>query len=186
MPKYPYKQLGNELDRKYRNDLNQNFIDIESDLKDIADAPIKALEAAGEAEAQALYAQEMGDYADEKGLFASEQGAFAQSQGNLIDDFKMIGEYAPGNTYKARNIVTYLNKTYIAKQNVPMVTFPSNTTYWSLVAEKGDKGDQGIQGIQGVKGDKGDKGDRGIDGLGTIVSNTPPTNKSSMWIDTSK
>lgn len=33
MPKYPYKQLGVGLDRNYRNDLNQNFKDIESDIK---------------------------------------------------------------------------------------------------------------------------------------------------------
>lgn len=33
VPNYPYKQLGTSLDRNYRNVLNQNFKDIEEDIK---------------------------------------------------------------------------------------------------------------------------------------------------------
>ena len=34
MPRFPYKQLGRDLDRDFRNNLNQNFKDIESDIKE--------------------------------------------------------------------------------------------------------------------------------------------------------
>jgi hypothetical protein len=34
MPKYPYRNLGAKMDRLFRNNANDNFIDIESDLKE--------------------------------------------------------------------------------------------------------------------------------------------------------
>lgn len=50
MPKYPYKQMGVKLDRQFRNDYNQNLKDIESDIKELGNAPLTALDAAKKAE----------------------------------------------------------------------------------------------------------------------------------------
>ncbi|MCG6184236.1 hypothetical protein JEG46_12250, partial [Anoxybacillus sp. LAT_26] len=35
MPKYPYRDLGTGFDRNFRNDLNANFDDVESDIKEV-------------------------------------------------------------------------------------------------------------------------------------------------------
>jgi len=35
MPKYPYRSLQPSLDRDFRNDLNQNFLDVENDFKEL-------------------------------------------------------------------------------------------------------------------------------------------------------
>lgn len=35
MPKYPYRSLQPSLDRNFRNDLNQNFLDVENDFKEL-------------------------------------------------------------------------------------------------------------------------------------------------------
>jgi hypothetical protein len=141
--RYPYRQLGDDLDRNYRNALNQNLIDIENDLRDIATAPEQALLAADEAETQALYAQEQGDFANAEGTFASEQGLFAQTQGQFAKDnadlnlnFKMMDAYMPGNTYKERNMVTYQGTLWMAIQDVPIMTFPTDSAYWRAVSNE--------------------------------------------------
>lgn len=63
MPKYPYKPLGVSFDRGYRNQLNQNFKDIEDDIKELGAGAQLALEAAGIAEEKANLAQEQADRA---------------------------------------------------------------------------------------------------------------------------
>ena len=40
------------------------------------------------------------------------------------------GNYNSGSTYEAMDVVTYNSSTYIAIQNVPVNTAPTNTTYW--------------------------------------------------------
>lgn len=40
------------------------------------------------------------------------------------------GAYNPANTYETLDAVYYLGETYLAKQNVPANTAPTNTTYW--------------------------------------------------------
>ena len=70
------------------------------------------------------------------------------------------------------DLVSYNGNTYICKVSNTNKSV-SDTTYWNLVAKKGD---QGIQGEKGDKGDKGDqgiqgeKGDKGADGLTTSIS----------------
>ena len=56
------------------------------------------------------------------------------------------------------DLVSYNGNTYICKVSNTNKSV-SDTTYWNLVAKKGE------QGIQGEKGDKGDKGEQGIQGL---------------------
>ena len=53
------------------------------------------------------------------------------------------------------DLVSYNGNTYICKVSNTNKSV-SDTTYWNLVAKKGE------QGIQGLKGDKGDKGDDGL------------------------
>lgn len=91
MPKFPYKQLGVNIDRNFRNDLNQTLKDIESDIKELNGAQLQALEAANEAETQAIYAQTSGDYANDKGDYAAQQGDYSKTQG---DYSKAQGDYA--------------------------------------------------------------------------------------------
>jgi glycerophosphoryl diester phosphodiesterase len=83
MPKYPYRDLGVNFDRNFRNALNANFDDIEADIKELGAGAQQALEAAEEANTQAIYAQTSGDYANDKGDYAAQQGDYAQTQGNF-------------------------------------------------------------------------------------------------------
>ncbi|WP_409297763.1 SGNH/GDSL hydrolase family protein [Peribacillus sp. SCS-26] len=98
MPKFPYKQMGVSIDREFRNDLNETLKDIESDIKELNGAQLGALEAANEAETQALYAEEQGNFAEEKGTYAGEQGDFAKAQATYSkeqgDYSKSQGDYA--------------------------------------------------------------------------------------------
>ena len=83
----------------------------------------------------------------------------------------LVWEAYNGSTaYEEGNKVSYNGSSYYCKiANTGVL--PTNSTYWTLIASKGDQGIQGpqgiqgIQGIQGVKGDKGDKGDQGIQGV---------------------
>lgn len=42
----------------------------------------------------------------------------------------MKGDYNSASTYEALDVVSYNNGLYVAKQNVPAGTVPTNTTYW--------------------------------------------------------
>ena len=58
--------------------------------------------------------------------------------------------------YYAANGCSYMcTKSHTSSSSI----LPTNTTYWTLVASKGDKGDKGDKGAKGDTGAKGDKGD---------------------------
>ena len=42
----------------------------------------------------------------------------------------MKGDYNSASTYETLDVVSYNNGLYVAKQNVPAGTAPTNTTYW--------------------------------------------------------
>lgn len=63
---------------------------------------------------------------------------------NIIDLFSYKNLYNPSVTYYKNNFVLYNNNIYIAIQNVPLGTAPSNTTYWRILTVKGAKGDAGV------------------------------------------
>jgi hypothetical protein len=42
----------------------------------------------------------------------------------------MKGDYNSASTYETLDAVSYSNALYVAKQNVPAGTVPTNTTYW--------------------------------------------------------
>lgn len=62
------------------------------------------------------------------------------------------------------DIVTYNGSSYICKTSSTGQT-PTNTTYWTLLAQKGEIGATGAQGQQGVKGDTGATGAQGPQGI---------------------
>ena len=82
------------------------------------------------------------------------------------------GEYNASTQYEVSDTVSYNGSTYTCILYPPVGTAPTNTTYWRLVAQKGNTGDQGPQGPQGLKGDKGDKGDKGLNWRGTWSNST--------------
>lgn len=52
------------------------------------------------------------------------------------------GAYNSASTYEALDAVSYLGSLYIAKQNVPANTAPTNTTYWMSAVDVSEKSDK--------------------------------------------
>lgn len=77
------------------------------------------------------------------------------------------GAYSASVTYEKLDVATYNGSSYIALKTTKG-NAPTNTSYWSLLAQKGDKGDQGIQGI---KGDTGEGVPEGGDSGHIVVRN---------------
>lgn len=59
------------------------------------------------------------------------------------------GEYNSTTNYEKLDIVSYNGSSYACLKDCVGV-IPTDTTYWQLVAQKGEQGEQGIQGIQGA------------------------------------
>jgi len=64
------------------------------------------------------------------------------------------GEYVGATAYVTGDSVSYLGSSYVAVQ-ATTGNLPSDTTYWQLLAEKGEQGIQGEIGPQGPSGDPG-------------------------------
>ena len=54
--------------------------------------------------------------------------------------------------YVAQDAVYHQGETYVARIDVPAGTAITNTTFWELVAKKGEDGAPGAQGPQGPAG----------------------------------
>ena len=65
--------------------------------------------------------------------------------------------------YVAQDAVYHQGETYVARIDVPAGTAITNTTFWELVAKKGEDGAPGAQGPQGDSGPQGDTGPAGAD-----------------------
>jgi hypothetical protein len=66
------------------------------------------------------------------------------------------GPYISTTTYKIGDVVRFNGSSYLARTfNPPVGTPPTNTTYWALVASKGDTGQQGPPGDTGQQGPPG-------------------------------
>lgn len=61
------------------------------------------------------------------------------------------GTYSSSKTYKELSIVTYNGNSYICKKQ-SSGNDPTNTTYWQLIASKGERGEQGVPGASGTSG----------------------------------
>ena len=59
------------------------------------------------------------------------------------------GEYSVSASYDFFDWVTYEGSSYVvtASSGAPAGTLPTDTSYWSLLADKGDKGDKGDTGL---------------------------------------
>lgn len=66
-----------------------------------------------------------------------------------IVSIKLRGEYDASITYEKLNVVTYQGSSYCAK-GPTQGNLPTDTEFWSLIAEKGDKGDTGATPVKGV------------------------------------
>lgn len=73
------------------------------------------------------------------------------------------GVYSDVTTYAAGDSVDYNGSSYVAIQET-IGNIPTNTTYWQVLASKGDIG------VKGDTGDKGDKGDTGAAGGVTSIN----------------
>jgi hypothetical protein len=78
-------------------------------------------------------------------------------QGIQGDDalWTYLGAYNSGVAYNEGDVVTYLGSSYYRTQTAASGFAPTDPTYWSLVAAKGDQGVQGIQGPEGPQGPVG-------------------------------
>ena len=59
------------------------------------------------------------------------------------------GEYNPATQYEKFTVVTYNGSSYVSKTSVTGIE-PTNTTYWQLIAQKGETGPQGPAGKDGT------------------------------------
>lgn len=114
---------------------------------------------------------------------------------------KHCGEYDATMHYEKLNVVTYNGSSYCAKDST-VGNLPTNTTYWDLMAEKGEKGDTGDDGYTPVKGTDYytasdiaelentlsiDVTDEVTEQIGDLVSATPLTASSTAGMtDTSR
>ena len=53
------------------------------------------------------------------------------------------GAYNSETTYEINDVITYQGSSYVSLDNNNQGNLPTNTTYWSIVALKGEKGDTG-------------------------------------------
>ena len=54
--------------------------------------------------------------------------------------------------YNVGDVVAYKGSSYVAKVLAPTGAFPTNTTYFALIASKGAIGLQGVPGLKGATG----------------------------------
>lgn len=80
---------------------------------------------------------------------------------------RLLGEWSNSTAYVNNSayidIVTYSGNTYACKTSNTGQT-PTNTTYWTLIAQKGATGTQGTQGPKGDTGATGPQGPQGVTG----------------------
>lgn len=67
-------------------------------------------------------------------------------QMTITGTFNPMGAYAAGTDYAVGDMVDYQGSSYIMYSNAAAGTVPTNTTYWGLVASKGDTGATGATG----------------------------------------
>ncbi|AIK68527.1 putative tail fiber protein [Mesorhizobium phage vB_MloP_Lo5R7ANS] len=90
------------------------------------------------------------------------------------------GAYAGATAYTPKDVVSYAGAAYI---NTVASTgnLPTNTSYWNLVAAKGDQGVQGVQGPVGPAGPQGNVGPQGPTGSNATGSKYRSYSSSATW-----
>ena len=94
------------------------------------------------------------------------------------------GAYNAGTDYAVGDSVDYNGSSYVMHTDAGAGTLPTNTTYWQVLANKGDTGatgatgptgptgPQGVAGSNGANGTNGTNGTDGTDGVGVPVGGT--------------
>lgn len=96
-------------------------------------------------------------------------------QGDTGQGFTYIGNFNAYYNYVPYDVVFYNGSSYVCIV-ATVNNYPSNSTYWSLIAQQGIQGIQGNTGSKGdtgatgSKGDKGDTGDTGPPGDTTAAT----------------
>ena len=62
----------------------------------------------------------------------------------LVDTLRKIGEWNSVLTYVPYNFVSYQEEIYMAIDNVPINTLPTDTTYWLKLGLRGENGADGV------------------------------------------
>lgn len=95
------------------------------------------------------------------------QGAKGETGAKGVS-MRLLGSWSSSTAYVNNSvyidIVTYGGNTYACKTSNTGQT-PTDTTYWTLIAQKGDTGAKGATGATGPKGDQGIQGPKGETGL---------------------
>jgi hypothetical protein len=129
-----------------------------------------------------------------------EQGAQGPQgpQGELGPGYYPQGAWVEGADYVRDDtqidVVDYDGSSYFCKLSHESDdgNKPPHSTYWGLLAEKGDQGVQGIQGPQGIQGEQGPAGDTGPQGnpglgipaggtVGQIITKVDATDYNTAW-----
>jgi hypothetical protein len=85
------------------------------------------------------------------------------------------GAYDNGTNYAVGDSVDYNGSSYVMFLDAGAGTLPTNTTYWQVVASKGDTGSTGATGATGSTGSAGNDGADGVDGaISTIQDEGTP------------
>lgn len=83
-------------------------------------------------------------YTEDVELYTEEMQIYWQE---IINQLDYKGVYSSGTSYLQNNIVSYtiggLTQLYIATDEVPVGTPPTNTVYWRVLTIRGAKGDSG-------------------------------------------
>lgn len=92
------------------------------------------------------------------------------------------GAYAAGTDYAVGDSVDYNGSSYVMYNNATAGTLPTDTSYWQVLANKGDTGATGSTGATGAQGDPGE----GVPTGGTtnqVLAKASNTNYDTEWVD---
>ena len=90
------------------------------------------------------------------------------------------GQWDDQTAYTFLDLVTDGGSSYLARQDAPAGTVLTSTSYWLLIASKGDTGEQGTQGEQGPAGNDGIGW---VDTFESIAKNITGDNATPTFVD---
>jgi hypothetical protein len=93
------------------------------------------------------------------------------------------GAYNAGTDYAVGDSVDYNGSSYVMHTDAGAGTVPTNTTYWQVLANKGDTGATGATGSAGANGTNGTNGAGVVTGgtAGQVLSKIDGTDYNTQW-----
>lgn len=101
-------------------------------------------------------------------------------QMHIDGTFNPLGAYNAATDYAVGDMVDYQGSSYIMYTNAAAGTVPTNTSYWGLVASKGDTGATGATGDTGAAGADGEGVPIGGT-TGQVLAKASNTNYDTEW-----